>query len=145
MYTGELYINDGDWEKALIEFQEALVLTENHSTDTDLRMVALQKITDCQIDMGSIDSAIQNAKKYVDFADSAQNLVHRQRSNATMARAYIELADCTDHIVEKDDALRLAIRYSEFSNDLINQLERSESTEDLAILKTTLYLNFCIF
>ncbi|KAF6721847.1 Tonsoku-like protein [Oryzias melastigma] len=137
---GELLSRNGDYEAAIREHQQELVLSESLE-DVIGRAVANRKIGECFAEMGNIKAALKHQQCHLDLARSVGDHAEEQRALATIGRTYLfryESDQSKSSLRKAEDAFRKSLAIVD------ERLGGTVPEREIAEMKARLFLNLGI-
>ncbi|XP_054909546.1 tonsoku-like protein isoform X2 [Poeciliopsis prolifica] len=134
---GELLSRTGDYEGAIKEHQQELLLSEALN-DVIGRAVANRKIGECYAEMGKIEAALKHQRCHLDLARSVGDHAEEQRALATIGRTFLfryESDQSKSSLQQAEDAFRKSLAVVD------ERLGGTVPAREISEMKARLFLN----
>uniref|UniRef100_A0AAR2L8G3 Tonsoku-like protein n=1 Tax=Pygocentrus nattereri TaxID=42514 RepID=A0AAR2L8G3_PYGNA len=134
---GELLAKNGDYQAAIEEHRQELVLSETLH-DVIGCAVANRRIGECYAELGNIKAALKHQRQHLDLARSVSDAAEEQRALATIGRTYLFLHDrdqSQDSLKQAKDAFKKSLAIVD------ERLEGTVSARERSEMRARLLLN----
>nr|XP_015212659.1 PREDICTED: tonsoku-like protein [Lepisosteus oculatus] len=134
---GELLAKNGDFQAAIEEHRQELVLSEVLH-DVIGCAVANRKIGECFAELGNIEAALKHQRRHLSLACSVNDAAEEQRALATIGRTFLyryESDQSQDSLLQAEEAFKKSLAIVD------ERLEGAVPPRELSEMRARLYLN----
>lgn len=141
----DIYVNQGNYQKALSQYEECKNAAHQQNNDTRLG-VANRMIGEMYCYLNDFENAIKHQKLHLKISCSKNDIVEQQRALATLGRTHFLRSEIFENNEEykKSEALKTSVKYYIKSLDICNKLGNEVGNKTLSEMKARLYLNLSL-
>lgn len=141
----DIYVNQGNYQKALSQYQQCKNAAYQQNNDTRLG-VANRMIGEMYCYLNDFENAIKHQKLHLKISCSKNDIVEQQRALATLGRTHFLRSEMFENNekYKKSEALKTSVKYYIKSLDICNKLSNEVGNKTLSEMKARLYLNLSL-
>lgn len=141
----DIYVNQEDYQQALIQYEECEKAANRVGDDIRLG-VANRMIGEMYCYLNDFENAIKHQKLHLKISFSKNDVVEQQRALATLGRTHFLRSETFDNneSYKKSEALKTSVKYYLKSLEVCNKLCKEVGIKTLSEMKARLYLNLSL-